>query len=301
MKIIHNLLLVFFLAILIRVPCRAGGRADIEIEREAQIVYHCEKLIQDSGDLSGHFLLDHFAMAIRQLGHRRQLNDRDPRIDDLFFLIQKKMLSVPGHAKYFSSHLESERLSVADAPRHDQLSYDRKRAVIFEVFKYLPSPETVVVLCHYLEDERDTPPDVNYPRENSFLASRSLAGIGLRSHPVQPRAGLNRWRDDLAKQLDWWRGVKTGSHTFSFVGGTEKYRILSDGSFEEIAIRAREHPQRSPEAGHAVADRISSEFGGDARSNQQQSSHWIFLAAALLVIIAMCWWLKERNTGKPQP
>ncbi len=151
-------------------------------------------------------------------------------------LIQKTLLSIPGHAQYMADELE--RLREKRSPTGE----DRVRSwYIAETLVHMPSPETIKVLGNYLHDERDVPPERNWTPENAHLAAYALSRIGLRNFPFKGPlvpASLTIWPDlnQLPDYRAWWEEVKSGKRTFSFKGQSVEYRFRPDGTWETIPI-----------------------------------------------------------------
>lgn len=152
-------------------------------------------------------------------------------------LVRNALVSVPGHAQVIADEVERFREEVQHLPRKNQVGYDREREWLLEqTLKHLPSPETIKVLGHYLDDERDLPPGPLSLPENSSLACLALSEIGLRDAPVKSRPGYASWKEAAAKQKAWYAQVKAGAIPFSFVGQKVEYRFKPDGTWETIAM-----------------------------------------------------------------
>jgi hypothetical protein len=168
---------------------------------------------------------------------RRRDNPPDSRWADIYRNAQQILISTPGHAKYFADEVERFRKEVQHLPRGNQVGYDRERQwLIAETLRHLPSPETIQVLGNYLDDERDTPPELVFLPENSFLGCVALSEIGLRNPPVSARPGMHNWREELVKQKAWYAQVKAGAIPFSFVGQKLEYRFKPDGTWDTLAM-----------------------------------------------------------------
>ncbi|MEO5714334.1 MAG: hypothetical protein ABIT37_12680 [Luteolibacter sp.] len=185
----------------ISIECVIGGSTDWnaksrQIERD-QITLWESKLVEmqrQPPDLR----LKEQQLGLRNMGYRSGIEGHSPAVDEIYHKIQQELLSVPGHAKYFADELERLRLD----PKGD---YENIRTqYLAETLRYLPSPETVQILGHYLSDMQDIPFDEN-PKykemvrsgklraadwiptpQNAWLATYALSNIGLRDPPFEP-------------------------------------------------------------------------------------------------------------------
>jgi hypothetical protein len=233
-----------------------------EQEREAQQVQLWEERLHAAAEMPPTERIEHLWNGLRSMAWRISNTDQSPDVDALYYKIQKTLLATPGHAQHLAKKIEearSEGVISRDAYRY-----------LNETLVHLPSPESVAVLGHYLNDERDkpspTPPSgtcgARYPG-TFMLAFEGLSKIGLRDLPVtdlrvvveKPAPG-EKWTEEqllqaelkkitasYLKQLEalrsyrnWWEGVKSGQHTFSFKGQALEYRFRPDGTWETIPI-----------------------------------------------------------------
>jgi hypothetical protein len=154
-----------------------------------------------------------------------------------------ELCEIPGYTRYFADEIESERQKIQMLPPKDgrRNSYNRRRYEIIRlILVELPGPESVAMLGHYLNDDRDPEPpaspsqDYNSPRPSSELASEALAHIGLRNHPVTKKDFM--FVDAIVRNRAWWEDVKSGKRSFSFIGQNVEYRFKPDGTWETIAM-----------------------------------------------------------------
>ena len=261
-------------------------------------------------------------VGVVNMGHRQGVEGHSPTVDATYLKIQKEVLSIPGHAKYFADELERLRLD----PRSD---YERIRATyLAETLKHLPSPETVSVLGHYLGDMRDMPIDEN-PKyneavrsgrikpadwiplpQNAWLATYALSNIGLQNPPFEPVADYSFIRfapsaESLPKFRAWWDDVKSGKRTFSFVGQTVEYRFKPDGIWETVTIATppddkpklpdAAHPQRENEPEkEQIAKPRPAERGPVAEVGPGYAL-WKWTTAGIILLIGAGLWAKLRR------
>lgn len=231
---------------------------------------------------------------------------------------QVTALSIPGHAKYFADELE--RVRPKDLTKYEKL----RTQYLAETLQHLPSPETVQVLGHYLDDMRDTPFDEN-PKydemvrsgkfkpldwtplpQNAWLATYALSNIGLRDPPYAALTDYSLLRfstskDALAKFRKWWLQVKAGEIPFSFVGQSVEYRFQPDGS---VAISTpAEIPEEKPnqkedaakEEGERILETPEEPYVADTKSTPAPPSPWVWIAAAAALSGAAVGFFKMRK------
>ena len=298
MKVISNSLFILFLislfgsiALAMRVP---------EDPKQADLWY--QDMAARVGKLA---LTEDKPTKFRLLGDyvfkfgRRRDNPPDSRWADIYRNAQQILISTPGHAEYFADEVERFRKEVQHLPRMNQVGYDRERQwLIAETLRHLPSPETIQVLGHYLDDERDTPPELVFLPENSFLGCVALSEIGLRNPPVSARPGMHNWREELVKQNAWYAQVKAGTIPFSFVGQKVEYRFKPDGTWETTAMinppddgpsrieAAQPTPVRPPK--RSIVD-------SDSSGRSESDSLWPWLIGIPALLLAGVIWLRFRN------
>ncbi len=210
----------------------------------------------------------------------------DPRWKQAFKNAQLELLSMPGHAIHFAEEVEREREVAQHAePATRGLArskYDSLRDRNFMgILRHVPSPETIRVLGHYLEDEQDAIParrpaqDYFDTPENAYLALEALSKVGLRDFPVSgpwdaiAAKHTPEWEDVLPRTRIWYAEVKEGKRSFSFKGQNVEYRLKLDGTWETTPLAMsgetlREElkppasPPSAPRAAAAIAPTIAS-------------------------------------------
>lgn len=220
-------------------------------------------------------------------------------------IIVTTLLSIPGHAQYIADEVERFRKEVQHLPRMNQVGYDRERQwLIAETLRHLPSPETIQVLGHYLDDERDTPPELVFLPENSFLGCVALSEIGLRKSPVSARPGIHNWREELVKQKAWYAQVKAGTLTFSFVGQKVEYRFRADGTWETLAMAnpPDDGPSRiKAEQSAPVRPPRRSIVDNDSSGRSERGSLWPWVIGIPVLLLAGAIWLRFRKSAGLNP
>ena len=219
--------------------------------------------------------------------------------------IVSTLLSIPGHAQYFADEIEREQKEVATLPTNTgpRVSYDRRRAWHFETLRHLPSPETIKVLGHFLDDDKDTPvplvsPDSDWgenPRANSWCAAAVIMEIGLRSAPVMnSRAGWDEKDATLAKTRAWWEEIKSGKRTFSFLGQKVEYRFKQDGTWETIALVNPPDDSPKPPAQPVSKIRANQDAAVPAHAVETLSRQiWLWIGAGVMVILGVVFWFRR--------
>ena len=201
---------------------------------------------------SGKEGLDSLGQSLDCLGSSVR-SSPDPRWQRCYYLAQDAIISIPGHARYFTDQLEAMR------PTREQSEYHRSRGWYFyDTFPHMPSPEMILVLGHYLDDFRDSnspnlplekrtvmidphnPNESNRRTPNAWLATYALSNIGLRDLPHHPemrsphsKGSIDNWRNARA----WYQEVKAGQRTFSFKGKSVEYRFKPDGTWDTIPLK----------------------------------------------------------------
>lgn len=253
----------------------------------------------------------------------------DPRWQRCYYLAQDALISIPGHARYFTDQFEAMR------PTREKSEYYRFRDWYFyNTFPHIPSPEMIQVLGHYLDDFRDSnspnlpleertvmidshnPNEANRKKPNAWYASYALLNIGLRDFPhdiemVSPRSkgSLEYWR----KARAWYQEVKSGQRAFSFRGKSVEYRFKPDGTWDTISIK--NPPQDAivypnPEAVQAIANRQKLEAAkaeaehaaqeaAEQKKNQQEKRKklgWWVAGLSPLLLFGLLWWRKKMKT-----
>jgi len=129
------------------------------------------------------------SLATEIAGNRKHVRLLDEDARSLTDVAVCELCQIPGHARYFADELERKWEIAKEDPWGvgKRCSYDfERRTYLVQTLPHLPSPETVMVLGSYLEDERDAPPtgyqpsDCNPIPQNSVLAAWGMSLLGVR-------------------------------------------------------------------------------------------------------------------------
>lgn len=246
----------------------------------------------------------------------------DPRWQHCYYLAQDAIISIPGHASYFTYKLEALR-----ADKDKIYNYYQDRILYFhDTFPHMPSPEVIRVLGPYLDDFRDSnspilppekqtalessnPNEMESKKSNAWYASYVLSKIGLRDFPPMAPHHLKDSVENWKKARAWYQEVKAGQRTFSFKGKSVEYRFKPDGTWDTIPIK--NPPQDAiiypdPEAVQVLAKRQKLEL--EQKEAEKAAEHkkvrqaqlmklgWWFAGIVPLILIGLVWWRKTRKT-----
>jgi hypothetical protein len=225
----------------------------------------------------------------------------------LFKMAQTKALSLPGHAQYFADLIEAERAALK--PEEYRGDYDRHRYLFLcETLRHLPSPETVLVLGRYLEDDRDTYPpptpgdDSGIDPPNSIIAMESLLLLELRDAPYPPgRWYWYRSTKELATVRAWFAPIKSGEKPFSFKGQAVEYRFNPDGTWvsNPIANPPDDAPKPPPAKPPITSSPEKSPAVAAAQSHQP--ALWPWLGGVLLAVLGILIWQIKARCARKSP
>ncbi len=247
---------------------------------------------------------ERIALLSRALGVKDNfvLNEKQ---QEVFDRLQALVLETPGHAQYFADEIERMRQDVEGIPRGRQSDYDSRRSrYLGKILSHLPSPETVKVLGHYLDDMRDEAPPEFDLGENAYLAMLALSRIGLRDSPVQPLRtyrkiidnGVDLREEPLTRLRAWYKQVESGELAFSFIGQDVEYRFNPDGTWETIPIA--NPPDDDPREPGALApeQQVQQPTPENPGTGQDGSGStlWFWLGGFVAVFsVGIVWFLKR--------
>lgn len=275
------------------------SRPPDQIAREIEQVTLWRTKLEESRMLTDREKWEQLSLGLRNMGHRRSFPGHSSQVAKTYEDLQKALLAIPGHARWYAEEIERERKTVEDLPpqKGPRVSYDRNRLRHLTTLSHLPSPETVEVLGHYLSDDRD---EVLLPSDdpahqhmelgvagNSSGAAAALTYLGLKEAPVPPSRYQNYGasREEIALWKDWWSEVKSGRRAFSFVGGDTEYRFRDDGTVETTTlVTPTDDPAPPAELQKSRSDRPEPATTGAA--NEPTASFpllWVILGSSLLV------------------
>lgn len=284
------------------VSLHSQARTEDDYQRETEQIALWEGRLAEAKKLPQHERLQKLLLGLRNMGHRRSNPERLSGVDVVFRDIQTELLSIPGHAKFIANEVERLREESQHLPRENQSSYDAQRQVLIdETLRHLPSPETVQVIGHYLDDERDLPPPKSlFLPENAFLACNALADLGLRDAPVTKRPGFASWKEAVAKQRAWYAQVNAGIIPFSFIGQNVEYRFKPDGTWETLAMvnPSDDGPRRINAEQSAPVRPFRRPTGdSDPSGSTEGGSLWPWLFGIPVLLLAAAIWLRSRNSA----
>ncbi|MEO5715218.1 MAG: hypothetical protein ABIT37_17195 [Luteolibacter sp.] len=194
--------------------------------------------------------LEEFVLGLKSMSYRSQMDEHDPEIDRIYKQMQQVVISIPGHAKYFTDKIEESWKSNAESVRFSEAQpewqallkkmedtaegakymfdlhsrmwgdYGEIRSKNLGILGHIPSTESVGALGHYLW-KRDEPgiryksPDTERP------AAESLTEL-IADGPIQIWMAS---AEDVQKWQKWFDEVKAGKRTFRFVGSDVDYTL----------------------------------------------------------------------------
>ena len=235
-----------------------------------------------------------------------------PEQQAIFDKTQVALLAIPGHAKYYRDKIESMRAEVlasvgktedellemrmADEEMADEWSYSRYCGMVaFPTLACMPSPETVAVPGHFLNDTEGRDGKnlignkIQYNANgrltvNAEAAALAIRKLGIENPPVRPREGrlgeyLSEGETDAWKK--WWNDINEGRRTYRFVGSPIEYGPDGPASHEAIE-RSRKNRKRDEERTEGIRKTSESETSAIASRNSKSSTVAGILASLVL-------------------
>ncbi len=257
-------------------------------------------------------------LGLRNMGYRTTYDGHSPAVDVVYQKIQKELLAIPGHAKYFEERIDRMRKQCEGVPPRTgpRCEYDRQRDWALMTLRHLPSPETVGVLGRLLVDDSEFgPTDDPLLQPNSDLARGALEKLGLREIPREDSVVLEEgwWREARAHPENrlfphpysdnpramkawrlWWDDVKNGRRTFSFVGQAVEYRFKPDGTWDTIPIA--NPPDDGPKPVAAAMPARNSQSPPVAVKPPPPGNSWPWIIGAAMIGLALVVWLGLRKS-----
>lgn len=257
-------------------------------------------------------------------------NSMDNEQRTIFDKAQSALLAIPGHAKFYQDQIEQTRtfLKHYETLTRDQqrrmeedylerredlgslLNYHGVRQNVFKILGLLPSPESVAVLGHFLEDPegRDgkdvlgnpifNGSDVIPSAPNCGKAYFALGKLGIEHPPIPQTVSedvrLNQERTDAWKQ--WWSEIKAGTRTYRFKGSPIEYGADGPATPEQIE-KARQTRERDEKRAAGHDRRMSVETVGEkeAETKKPSSPLPLLIAAAVAVIVSIVWYVRRKK------
>jgi len=226
---------------------------------------------------------------------------KQPELEDLRIESAEALMSIPGHALYYQNKVESMRAEmVANSKKSpdeyqdgevDESEYSRYSSRALSILKYLPSPETVAVLAHFLDDpDRGARPANDAPGLPVYLhAAQDLYALGIEKPPVgEIMLDVNK-QHQVDAWKDWWNEVKSGKRTYRFKGSPIEYG--PDGPVTPKEVSRREHDRQPTPARIPVATAEEKKEAPASAPVQPEASPWGKVAAGLagLLVLAGGW------------
>lgn len=264
--------------------------------------------------------ISYLGEGLRKMGDSSIYHLRDETMP-VYTATQQKLLSIPGHAKYFADQVAAARSKSKDivTDRNYHEACERLR----DTLPHLPDPETVLVLGQMLESRADVPTleqKLEVSRKQfrggyfewycpSELGRDALVSLGIRDMPPPSDYFGQVPLYDVESLRGWWEEVKSGKRAFSFKGQSEEYRFMPDGTWETIAMvnppddgpkpkpskpeamRPEKSPPPSPPAPEPTAPLAL------ASSASPSIYVWI-IGCGILVLAAVAVFLKRRHAPK---
>ncbi len=157
----------------------------------------------------------------------------------LYRKTQDALLSIPGHASYYTNKIESLRSKIKSElyDEDEQGNYIREyrdHQGAINIFGDLPSAESVAALGHFINDSegRDGKTIIGTEHKiddgfqvNCLLAMAGFNRIGIEKPPVNLKQAITT--DNMFEYVehwkDWWNEVKAGKRTYRFIGSAIEY------------------------------------------------------------------------------
>lgn len=246
-----------------------------------------------------------------------------------FHAAQAALLAIPGHAKYYQNQIEQTRallrhyesLPNEEKFRMEQeyrdrnedlgsrLNYNGVRGNAFVILGQLPSPETVAVLGHFLEDPegRDGKDllgnpihigsDMSPPAPNCGKAYFALGKLGIEYPPIPPTeyedVVLNQERADAWKQ--WWSEIKSGKRTYRFKGSPIDYGPDGPATKEQLErIAKNQRRDDLTDRGHGSPPADSKDAG--PQEQRISSPTYLLIAAVTALLGSAAWYLRKTRS-----
>jgi hypothetical protein len=297
-----HILVILFMLVVFRFVCATEFN-----DRETEQVELWEKKFSDMSEMTPSDKLSNLWLGLRNMGHRKSLNNHSSSVDYMYHKIQTEMLSIPGHAQYFANQLEAAR-NKTDKPWLDN-KYHMAHQQARETMIHLPSPETVWVLGMMLESEKDL-----WSRDeilaiwkeqsskgchgSAIPCPRSFGGVVLQEIGLRdfPEYQSHEWRE---APLVWWRQVVSGQRTFSFKGQSVEYRFKPDGTWDTIPITNPPDDGPKPFSEKSI-ERPKKQSTGARKESQGTSldfSWWLYGIVGSMLLALIAWFRSKKRTA----
>jgi hypothetical protein len=252
----------------------------------------------------------------------------------VFHAAQSALLAIPGHAKYYQDQIErtrafvkhyhglsdEEQRKIEDQFREQQrdiskeANYEGVCGDAFDILGLLPSPETVAVLGHYLEDPEgrdgknllDDPihlpgADVMARPPNCAEACIALGRLGIEHPPVPPgnMPDTLRYHERVDVWKQWWNEIKAGKRTYRFIGSPIEYGPDGPATPEQIE-KARSTRERDEKRAAGHTRRTGSEEISEKADETKKPSSLLFtlIAATLALLVSIVWYFQRAKAAR---
>lgn len=239
-----------------------------------------------------------------------------PASNPNFVKIQKTLISIPGHARFYRDEIlkVQEEYEKDPSDKYLQNKYFETRGHGFVVMSHLPSPETISVMGEFLSNDFIKPDpaeekqstdwskidlrkikygEANPPRySNPWKAASIIMQLGLREPPVAYSENGLSGKQDVEVTRAWWKEVKSGQRSFSFKGQAVEYRFKPDGTWDTIPI---ENP---PDDGIQMPTVENQKQDTKAASQEpnKRSLPWLVIVAVCGSAVLFCLLLWKRKS-----
>jgi hypothetical protein len=239
------------------------------------------------------------SQGLRNMGHRKSINDHSTEVDEVYLKIQNAMLLIPGHADYFAKEIQISRAKAIDRQAREGGEtrwehYDDVRSAAIETLQNLPSPEAIRVLGELLSDSEKTGPQITEgalpdafgPPPNASLAADALKLL-IEKPPVPQDRNWQKKGDIEAWQL-WYEQIKSGNRTFRFKGDPKDYDLTGPASNDKLQ-RVERNLKRDDErtAGHTKS---STPVGTETIAASAGRTYAIAGLVTMLALVAAALW-----------
>ena len=203
--------------------------ADDVAEIKSSLRQWCE-IAEDQGSLGDSEYIDKLGMGLGKTSELAPYTVGD-RIGT-HKAIQRKLLSIDGHAEYFGNKITSHYGSIKRRYAAGQKGipwwhFDTESMYAFRTLSLLPSHETVHVLGEMLSDGWRPP---YWDEEFNFVPLKERAVSALSKLPIaNPPTKQLHHAGDMREYVDdwgkWYAEIKAGHRTFRFIGDDTEYDL----------------------------------------------------------------------------
>ncbi len=221
-------------------------------------------------------------------------------------MLQKALLSIPGHGEFFASKIRSAYFSHKNASMNrgsaeELAAYQSAWFYNGRVLANLPSPETVRSLGEMLDEDWEDP--MNKLRDSfgqvGKLGTACMRTLGrlswVRDDGLAPPAGWSE-EEDLHQWRAWYAEVKAGTRGFAFRGQPVSYRFRLDRTVETTP---RDPSADPPEFPQQPAAKNTPPAAAEPKPAAPASATGWWWAAGVGGLAAIALLLRKRMSGHP--